>query len=298
MINNQLKGTGVALVTPFHSDGSIDFNCFKKLIDHVIDGGVEYLVPLGTTGESVTLNKDEKHAVLNFVMEANDGRVPIVLGLGGNNTRDIAEQLNKLDTEGITAILSVSPYYNKPSQRGIFEHYKTIANNSPLPVILYNVPPRTGSNIEAATTLQLAHEVNNIIGIKEASANMEQCMQIINKKPKDFLVVSGEDNLTLPLIACGFDGVISVVGNAYPREFSDMVRSALQNDFDNARKLHYQLMEITRMLFLEGSPAGIKEVLRLKNICQQHLRLPLVGVSEKLQNEMKKLVGAGEKVVI
>lgn len=296
MINKQLRGTGVALVTPFHSDGSIDFNCFKKLIDYIIDGGVEYLVPLGTTGESVTLNKDEKHAVLNFVLEANDNRVPVVLGLGGNNTREIVEQLNKLETEGLTAILSVSPYYNKPSQRGIYEHYKMIANNSPLPVILYNVPPRTGSNIAAETTLQLAAEIRNIIGVKEASGNIEQCMQIIRQKPKDFLVVSGEDNLTLPLIACGFDGVISVVGNAYPREFSDMVRAALQNDFDNARKLHYQLMEITNMLFAEGSPAGIKEVLRLKNICQQHLRLPLVGVSEKLQNEMKKLVGAGEKV--
>jgi 4-hydroxy-tetrahydrodipicolinate synthase len=296
MINKQLRGTGVALVTPFHSDGSIDFNCFKKLIDHVIDGGVEYLVPLGTTGESVTLNKDEKHAVLNFVLEANDNRVPVVLGLGGNNTLEIVDQLNKLDTEGISAILSVSPYYNKPSQRGIFEHYKVIANNSPLPVILYNVPARTGSNIAAEITLQLAAEIKNIIGVKEASGNIEQCMQIINNKPKDFLVVSGEDNLTMPLIACGFDGVISVVGNAYPREFSDMVRAALQNDFDNARKLHYQLMEITKMLFAEGSPAGIKEVLRLKNICQQHLRLPLVGVSEKLQNEMKKLVGAGEKV--
>ena len=296
MINNQLRGTGVALVTPFHSDGSIDFNCFKKLIDHVIDGGVEYLVPLGTTGESVTLNKDEKQAVLNFVLEANNNRVPVVLGLGGNNTREIVEQLNKLDTEGLTAILSVSPYYNKPSQRGIYEHYKTIANNSPLPVILYNVPPRTGSNVTAETTLQLANEIKNIIGVKEASGNMEQCMQIVNNKPKDFLVISGEDNLTLPLIACGFDGVISVVGNAYPREFSDMVRAALQNDFDNSRKLHYQLMEITSMLFAEGSPAGIKEVLRLKNICQQHLRLPLVGVSEKLQNEMKKLLGVGEKV--
>lgn len=293
MINKQLRGTGVALVTPFHSDGSIDFNCFKKLIDHVIIGGVEYLVPLGTTGESVTLNKDEKQAVLNFVLEVNEGRLPVVLGLGGNNTRDIVEQLNKLDTEGLTAILSVSPYYNKPSQRGIYEHYKMIANNSPLPVILYNVPPRTGSNIAAETTLQLAGEVKNIIGVKEASGNMEQCMQIINNKPKDFLVVSGEDNLTLPLIACGFDGVISVVGNDYPKEFSNMVRAALQNDFDNARKLHYQLMEITKMLFAEGSPAGIKEVLRLKNICQPHLRLPLVGVSDKLQNEMRKLVGEG-----
>ncbi|MBA3286282.1 MAG: 4-hydroxy-tetrahydrodipicolinate synthase [Nitrosopumilus sp.] len=297
-MNKQLRGTGVALVTPFHSDGSIDFKCFKILIDHIIDGGVEYLVPLGTTGESVTLNKDEKHAVLNFVLEVNEGRKPVVLGLGGNNTRDIVEQLNKLDTEGLTAILSVSPYYNKPSQRGIYEHYKMIANNSPLPVILYNVPPRTGSNIAAETTLQLAAEIKNIIGVKEASGNIEQCMQIINKKPKDFLVVSGEDNLTLPLIACGFDGVISVSGNAFPREFSDMVRAALQNDFDNARRLHYQLMEITSMLFAEGSPAGIKEVLNIKNICQPHLRLPLVGVSDKLKSAMKEVVGKMERVVV
>ena len=298
MTHNQFRGTGVALVTPFHSDGSIDFNCFKKLIDHVIGGGVEYLVPLGTTGESVTLNKNEKQAVLNFVLEANDNRVPVVLGLGGNNTRDIAEQLNNLDMDGITAILSVSPYYNKPSQAGIFEHYKTIANNSPLPVILYNVPSRTGSNIAAETTLHLANEIKNIIGIKEASGNIEQCMQIINEKPKDFLVISGDDNLTLPLIACGFDGVISVVGNAYPKEFSNMVRTALNSEFDKARKLHYRLFEITKLLFAEGSPGGVKELLHLKNICQTHLRLPLVGVSEKLKAAMKELVENEERVVV
>ena len=247
---NKLKGTGVALVTPFHKDGNIDFKSFKKLVDRCIDQKVEYLVPLGTTGESVTLSSDERKAVLDFVVEVTEKRVPVVLGLGGNNTREVVQTIEETDFNGVDAILSVSPYYNRPSQRGIFQHYKTIANASPVPMILYNVPTRTGSNIDAETTLELAHESKNIIGIKEASGNLEKIMRIIKNKPKDFLVISGDDSITLPIIACGGDGVISVIANAMPKDFSEMVRSALDGNFDKARRLHYKLMEITHAIFV------------------------------------------------
>jgi len=216
----QFKGTGVALVTPFHKDGSIDFKSLKKLVDRCVDQKVEYLVVLGTTGESVTLSKDEKHAVVDHVVEVNDGRVPVVLGLGGNNTREVISCFDQYNFDNIDAILSVSPYYNKPSQRGIYQHYKSIASNSPVPVILYNVPGRTACNVEPETTLQLAHELKNIIAVKEASGNLEKIMKIIKEKPKDFLVISGDDVLTLPTIASGGDGVISVIANAYPKDFS------------------------------------------------------------------------------
>ena len=205
---NKLKGTGVALVTPFHKDGSIDFKSFRKIIDRCIDGKVEYLVPLGTTGESATLTNNERRAVVDFVIEINDKRLPIVLGLGGNNTQEILDTIEEFDFEGIDAILSVSPYYNRPSQRGIIQHYKMIGNACPVPVILYNVPSRTGSNLDADTTLQLAHEVKNIVGIKEASGNLEKAMKILKNRPKDFLVISGDDVISLPMIACGADGVI------------------------------------------------------------------------------------------
>ena len=248
-IIRKLKGTGVALVTPFRKDGNVDFKSLEKLLNHVINGKVEYLVVLGTTGESVTLSINEKSAIIDFVKEINAGRLPIVLGLGGNNTQEILNQIADFDFDGIDAILSVSPYYNKPSQKGIYQHFKMIANQSPVPVILYNVPARTGSNITAETTLALANEVENIIGIKEASGSIEQCMRIIKDKPKGLLVISGDDVITLPLIACGADGVISVIANAYPKNFSEMVRQTLSGNYDEARSLHYSFMEIIPLLF-------------------------------------------------
>lgn len=281
------------MVTPFHKNGSIDFKSLKKLVEQCIANNVEYLVPLGTTGESVTLTKDEKRAVLDLVIEVNEKRVPIVLGLGGNNTNEIVDSMEHYPLKQVQAILSVSPYYNKPSQRGMYQHYKTIAAYSPVPVIIYNVPSRTSVNISAETTLQLAEEQKNIIGIKEASGNFDQCMKILKSKPKDFLFISGDDALTFPLIALGADGVISVVANAYPAEFSEMVRLALNGQLNKARKIHYKLLAFTNLLFAEGSPPGVKAALSIMNITQEHLRLPLVEVSKvlwnKIEAEIKKM---------
>ena len=280
-------GTGVALVTPFHKNGNIDFKSLKKLVERCIDNKVEYLVPLGTTGESVTLTKDEKRAIIDFVIEVNEKRIPIVLGLGGNNTAEIVDSMEHYPLKQVQAILSVSPYYNKPSQRGIYQHYKTVATYSPLPVIIYNVPARTSVNISADTTLLLAEEQKNIIGIKEASGNFDQCMKILKSKPKDFLFISGDDALTFPLIALGADGVISVVANAYPAEFSEMVRLALNGQLDKARKIHYKLLGFTNLLFAEGSPPGVKAALNIMNVTQEYLRLPLVEVSKSTRNKIE-----------
>jgi 4-hydroxy-tetrahydrodipicolinate synthase len=292
-MSKKFIGTGVALVTPFHKNGNIDFKSLKKLVERCIDNKVEYLVPLGTTGESVTLTKDEKRAVIDFVIEVNEKRVPIVLGLGGNNTREIVDSMEHYPLKQVQAILSVSPYYNKPSQRGIYQHYKTIAAYSPVPVIIYNVPGRTSVNISADTTLLLAEEQKNIIGIKEASGNFDQCMKILQSKSKDFLFISGDDALTFPLIALGADGVISVVANAFPSEFSEMVRLALNGQFDKARKLHYKLLAFTNLLFSEGSPPGVKAALSIMNVTQEYLRLPLVEVTKatrnKIEAEIKKM---------
>ena len=289
---NKLKGTGVALVTPFHKDGSIDFKAFKKLIERCLEGKVEYLVPLGTTGESATLTVNERSAVMDFVIEIAEKRVPIVLGLGGNSTQEIIRTIEDHTFEGIDAILSVSPYYNRPSQRGIYQHYKMIANECPIPVILYNVPSRTGSNIDAETTLQLAHDVPNIIGIKEASGNLEKVMNLISKKPKDFLIISGDDILSLPILACGGDGVISVISNAYPKDFSEMVRLSLNGNFDKARKLHYKLLGITHDIFIEGNPSGIKGLLNVMDICSEHVRLPLMSVSKTIMNRFEVILNS------
>lgn len=287
---NKLKGTGVALVTPFHKDGSIDFKSFRKLIDRCLDGKVEYLVPLGTTGEAATLSQNERRAILDFVVEINDKRVPIVLGLGGNNTQEILTTLEECDFDGVDAILSVSPYYNRPSQKGIFQHYKMIGNNCPIPVLLYNVPARTGSNMDSETILQLAHEVKNIVGIKEASGNLEKAMHIIKNKPKDFLVICGDDLLSLPLIACGAEGAISVIANAYPKDYSEMVRLALDQNFDKSRKLHYKLLDITHAIFLDGNPSGIKGLLTAMNICTENVRLPLMAVSKSIINKFDTML--------
>ena len=277
-MQNKFKGTGVAIVTPFHQDGNIDFNALGKLIEHLISNGVNYIVALGTTGESVTLTKDEKVAVLNYILDTVEKRVPVVLGLGGNNTQDIIYCLKDYDLDRVDAILSVSPYYNKPTQEGIYQHYKMIGNSSPVPVILYNVPGRTASNISPETALRLANDIKNIIGIKEASGNIEQCMKIINNKPNDFLVISGDDALTLPIISCGGDGVISVVANAFPKVFSEMVNFVLQGNLKAAQKNHYKLLECIENLFVEGNPGGIKAVLKILNITQDTMRLPLVNV--------------------
>ncbi len=287
---NKLKGTGVALVTPFHKDGSIDFKSFRKIIDRCIDGKVEYLVPLGTTGEAATLTNNERRAVIDFAIEINDKRLPIVLGLGGNNTQEILNTIEEFDFDGIDAVLSVSPYYNRPSQRGIFQHYKMIGNACPVPVLLYNVPSRTGSNMDAETTLQLANEVKNIIGIKEASGNLEKAMKILKHRPKDFLVISGDDVISLPMIACGADGVISVISNAYPKDFSEMVRLALDGNFEKSRKLHYKLLEIMHSIFIDGNPSGVKGLMTAMNICSEHVRLPLTSVNRSAINRFEAMI--------
>lgn len=279
-LRDTLVGTGVALVTPFNEDKSVDYDSLKKLIDFVIDDGVQYLVTLGTTGETPTLSKEEKIDIINFTFSTVEARVPVVIGIGGNDTQAIIKDLENFPIEKAAAILSASPYYNKPSQEGIFQHYKTIAAATPKPIILYNVPGRTGSNITASTTLRLAEEVDNINGIKEASGNMNQCMQILRDKPQDFLVVSGDDNLALAQIACGMRGVISVAANCFPKDFSLMVNAALQDDFDTARRINNQLLQGYDLLFTENNPAGVKAILAELGIIKNHLRLPLVPLSE------------------
>lgn len=287
---SKFRGTGVAIVTPFKNDGSVNFKELEKTVQHLIKGKVEYIVVLGTTGESVTLSKEEKKSVVKCVVDAADKKIPVVLGHGGNNTQELLEGLNTLNFKGIDALLSVSPYYNKPTQEGIYQHYKVLAKNSPLPIILYNVPGRTASNITAETTLRLAHDFKNIIAVKEASGNLEQMMKIINGKPKDFLVISGDDVLTLPLSACGGDGVISVVANAFPKDYSEMVRLSLKGDFVKAQKLHYKLLEITALLFVDGNPAGVKCAMHLMGICNDKVRLPLVGVTKPTSDRLKELI--------
>ncbi len=288
-MNKQLQGTGVALVTPFDNSGKVDYAALGNLVENIILNCVDYLVVLGTTGESVTLNKQEKKQVVSHVIAVNKGRLPVVLGLGGNNTYELIEQISETDFNGISAILSVSPYYNKPTQEGIYQHYKLISEKSPVPIILYNVPGRTSSNLLPETTIRLASDFKNIIAIKEASGNMEQVMRILNHKPKDFMVISGDDSLTLPMIACGAQGVISVVANAYPKEFSDMVRHSLKGDFETARINHYKLLEIIDNLFVEGNPAGIKACLKIREITGDNLRLPLVNVGDNTFNKLKLL---------
>jgi 4-hydroxy-tetrahydrodipicolinate synthase len=289
-IHTQLKGTGVAIVTPFAKNGSVDFAALSKLINHLIKGKVEYLVVLGTTGETATLTKKEKEQVIAHIIKETKKRIPLVLGIGGNNTQEVIDTIKHTNLSAFAAILSVSPYYNKPSQLGIYEHYKAIAKSTKKPIILYNVPGRTASNITAETTLKLAHDFKNIVAIKEASGNIEQCMAIIKNKPQDFMLISGDDNLTLPLLACGAVGVISVLANAFPSGFSMMVRAALQGDFDAARKLHYHTFEITNQLFADGNPGGVKVALELLNICKSTVRLPLVEPNNEVKKKLKMLI--------
>lgn len=284
------KGTGVALVTPFHKQGTIDFGSLEKLIEHTLEGGVNYLVVLGTTGEAATLSKDEKNALVSFVKDVVGQRVPLVLGVGGYNTQEVVTSLSHGDFDGFDAILSVTPYYNKPTQRGLYLHYKHIASASPLPVILYNVPGRTGVNMTAETTLELAREFENIVAVKEASGNFGQIMDIVNNKPAGFLVISGDDGITLPLIAAGADGVISVVANAYPSTFSAMVKAALDGNMAEARKLHYLLLPFINALFADGSPGGIKAALDVMKIVPNNLRLPVVKVNKATQSLINTLI--------
>lgn len=283
-------GTGVAIVTPFRPDSSIDFKSLEKVVEHLINNKVNYLVVLGTTGESVTLNKEEKRAVVDFILEINQNRVPVVVGIGGNNTHEVINQLRSNSFDGIDAILSVAPYYNKPNQEGLFQHYRTIAAASPVPVILYNVPGRTSVNLSADTTLELAHKSNNIIAIKEASGNLDQIIKIVRNKPEGFQVISGDDVLTLPIIAIGGTGVISVLGNAFPAEVSKMVSLSLNSKFEDARKIHFQFTELIDLLFTDGNPAGIKAVLNVMNLVSNALRLPLTPVQTATYNKISKLV--------
>jgi 4-hydroxy-tetrahydrodipicolinate synthase len=287
--HNEFRGTGVAMVTPFKLNGEVDYQALAKIVEHLIRGKVEYLVVLGTTGESSTLSKEEKRSVTAYIREVARKRIRLVLGIGGNDSREVLHSLSTTDLKGYSAILSVSPAYNKPSQRGIIEHYKVIAKASPLPVILYNVPGRTASNMTADTTLQLA-KVPNIIGIKEASGNMEQVMKIIKHKPKEFLVISGDDNLTLPILGCGGDGVISVVGNAFPKDFSEMTRQALKYKMAEAQRLHYKLTDITEQLFADGNPGGVKAVMAMMGLCKETVRLPLVPVNDTVRATLRKMV--------
>lgn len=289
-MSTSLTGTGVAVITPFHSYGTIDFTALETVLNHIIDGGVDFVLALGTTSEAVTLSKDEKNAVVNFFIETVDKRVPIMLGVGGNSTQEVVNCIKSLSFDGIDSILSVAPYYNKPQQKGIYYHFKTIADVSPVPVYLYNVPSRTSVNISAETTLKLAAEVKNIIGIKEASGDLNQVMEILRDKPKDFNVLSGDDVLTLPMLSLGAEGVISVVANAFPKVFSDMVKLGRKGDFAAARKNHFQLWEIINTLFEDGNPSGIKAALDIMEIAKNNVRLPLVKVNKGVYNHLKQLI--------
>lgn len=282
-----LIGTGVALVTPFKKDFTVDTEALTRIVDFVTEGGVEYLVVLGTTGESATLNKVEKKLVIDTVIKANKGRLPLVLGVGGNNTYEVTQELKTTDLSPFTAILSVSPYYNKPTQEGIYQHFKAVAEASPIPVILYNVPGRTSSNMAVATVVRLANDFKNIIGIKEAAGDIVQAMNLIKDTPNDFMVISGDDMITLPMVLAGGSGVISVIGEGFPRAFSDMVRLGLKRQVDEAYALHYQLAPAIDMIFEQGNPGGIKEVFKALGLSENTVRLPLVNVNADLAKRLE-----------
>lgn len=284
---NKFHGTGVAIITPFKSDGAVDHTALKNVIDHIINCGAEYIVSLGTTGETATLSSDEKKAVWETTISHVDGRVSLVAGLGGNNTLELVKEVQKFDSTGFDAILSVCPYYNKPTQEGIYQHYKAVAEDSVLPIILYNVPGRTGVNMTADTTLRLAHDFKNIIAMKEASGNFDQFNKIIKDKPADFLFLSGDDPITLPLIAMGAAGVISVIANALPGIFSTMVRMCLDGKFIEAQPLHHSLTEITSLCFVEGNPGGVKSAMKQLGLCSDTMRLPLVNVSQNTEDQIR-----------
>ena len=285
-----LTGTGVALITPFKKDFSVDVEALERIVNYQVDGGINYLVVLGTTAEAATLTKDEKELVIKTVLKANAGRLPVVLGVGGNNTAEVVEELKTRDLSAFVAVLSVSPYYNKPTQEGIYQHFKAVAQASPVPVILYNVPGRTASNMLPATVARLANDFTNVVAIKEAAGDIVQAMKLIQLCPKDFLVISGDDMITLPMVLAGGAGVISVIGEGFPREFSDMVRLGLEKKADEAYKLHYKLADSIDMIFEQGNPAGIKSVFKHLGLCEDTVRLPLVTVNEDLAGRLGDFV--------
>ncbi|MDI1255213.1 MAG: 4-hydroxy-tetrahydrodipicolinate synthase [Flavobacterium sp.] len=283
-------GTGIALVTPFKKDFSVDTEALTKIVNFVIDGGVEYLVVLGTTGEPATLTHAEKELVIATIVKANNNRLPLVLGVGSNNTAQVVEELKTRDFTHFSAVLSVSPYYNKPTQEGIYQHFKAVAEASPLPVILYNVPGRTASNMLPSTIIRLANDFKNIIGVKEAAGDMVQAMKLIQNKPKDFLVISGDDMVTLPIVLAGGAGVISVIGEGFPKEFSEMVRLGLAKKVDEAYALHYKIADSIDMIFEQGNPAGVKEIHKVLGLSEHTVRLPLVAVDEDLAGRIAEFV--------
>lgn len=289
-MKNKFIGTGVALITPFNSDGTVDYDSLSKIVLHCISGGIDYLVVLGTTGESVVLSKEEKDKVIRHIVEVNNGKLPIVLGVGGNCTASVIKDYNSYNLDGVDAILSVSPYYNKPSQKGIYKHYQQLSKSFDLPIILYNVPGRTSSNMSADTTLKLANDFDNIIAIKEASGDMDQIMTIIANKPDDFLVISGDDGLTLPMILMGANGVISVIGQAFPEQFSSMVNEGLNGNVKLSNHLHYQLYPLYGPLYRDGNPAGVKECMQQIGLCSNTLRLPLVNVEQSTKEELIRCI--------
>lgn len=285
-----LIGTGVALVTPFKKDMSVDVEALKRIVKFQIEGGIDYLVVLGTTAEAATLNKEEKELVIKTVIEANAGKLPLVLGVGGNNTHEVVEELRSRDMAAFAAILSVSPYYNKPTQEGIYQHFKAVAQASPIPVVVYNVPGRTASNMLPSTVIRLANDFKNIVGIKEAAGDIVQAMKLIEGAPKGFLVISGDDMITLPMVLAGGAGVISVIGEGFPKEFSQMVRLGLDRKVDEAYKLHYLLADAIDMIFEQGNPAGIKVVFKTLGLSEDTVRLPLVNVNEDLAGRLEAFV--------
>lgn len=286
MPEKRFKGTGVALVTPFTEKLEVDYDALSRLVEHVIAGGVDFLVALGTTAETPTLTSEEKKSILKHIVAVNGRRLPLVCGIGGNDTRDILLNFESYPLDGVDAILSVSPYYNKPSQRGILAHFKALDREAPRPIILYNVPGRTGSNMSSDLTAELAHTCKNILGVKEAAGNMVQSMELIKKCPPEFTILSGDDDLTMAQMACGFDGVISVAANCFTKTFSSMVRAAAQDDFKSARENHYAMLDGIGLLFAEGNPAGVKSFLHKMNLCQNTFRLPVVAVSEPLEQKI------------
>ncbi len=284
---HQFAGTGVALVTPFNSDSSIDFNSLEKVVNHVIEGGVNFLVALGSTGETPTLSREEQQQVLSFIVEKCNGRVPVVCGIAGNNTAEVVNNVKTYDLTGVSGILSASPHYNKPSQEGIYQHFKAIATATKLPIILYNVPGRTSSNMAPATVLRLANEFSNIVAIKEASGNLSQCMELVQGKPAHFAILSGDDDLFICQAAIGMEGVISVAANSYPKQFTTMVNHLLKGDYAKGRELHYQLIDGIRLLFAEGNPTGVKCTLDELGVCPAYVRLPLVPATDELRKKIK-----------
>ena len=290
MAIQKFRGTGVALVTPFQKNGKVDLPALEKLVAHVIKGGIDFLVALGTTGETPTLSAVEKQEVLNAIVTFCDGKVPVMCGIGGNNTDEVLRQLKDMDLRGVDAILSVAPYYNKPSQEGMYLHFKAIAAATNKPIILYNVPGRTGSNLLPATVLRLAADCNNIIAIKEASGNIPQCLELLHSKPDDFTVLSGDDDLVVAQMAIGMEGIISVAANCFTKDMTDVVNLALVNKFDKARKVHYKILPGIHLLFTEGNPAGVKAVLKQMGMCENILRLPLAPVSEATAKKIAAFV--------